>query len=179
MKFYITRHGETEWNAQNRICGRTDIPLTEKGLAQAHELGRRMKNEGKIPDLMVVSPMIRARQTAEAIREEIGEVEMIIDERIIEQNYGIYEGMDRGTEGFLRNKSQFAVKYPGGESQIQVAARGYNLIDELREKYPNRNIQLICHGGVCRILSTYFTDTDNDAFWRWSAQNCCLLEFDI
>ena len=62
MKLYTVRHGETEWNIVNRICGRTDIPLTENGVEQAKETAENLK--GTHIDLVLVSPMLRARQTA-------------------------------------------------------------------------------------------------------------------
>ena len=61
MKIFVARHGQTQWNADNKVCGRTDIPLTEVGLQQAEKLADNA--EGKDIDIIVVSPMIRARQT--------------------------------------------------------------------------------------------------------------------
>ena len=63
MKLYVARHGETEWNALNKVCGRTDLPLTEKGFQQAEKLAERTENLGI--DIIIASPMLRARQTAE------------------------------------------------------------------------------------------------------------------
>lgn len=180
MKFYVARHGETQWNALSKICGRTDIDLTEKGENQAHELGKRMKAEGKIPDVMVVSPMRRAQATAKAVLSELDkkDIEFITDDRLIEMNYGTYEGKDRNLQGFLENKGNFAMKYPEGESQMMVAARVYTLIDELKEKYHGKTVMLVCHGGVCRVIHTYFHDMDNKEFLKWSATNCCLTEYE-
>lgn len=179
MKFYVARHGQTEWNALNKICGRTDIPLTEVGEEQARAMGAKLK--GKKIDLVVVSPMIRAQQTARIAAQEAGIPEsiMVTDERLIEQDYGIYEGMDRLTEGFLNNKKNFACKYPGGESQLLVAQRTYNLIDELRKLHPDKNILLVCHGGVCRVINTYFNDIKNEDFARWGAANSSFIEYEI
>jgi len=59
---------------------------------------------------------------------------MQVDERLIEQNYGIYEGVDRKDEAFLKNKRDFAYKYPNGESMMQVAYRVYGLLNEIKEK---------------------------------------------
>ncbi|MBQ3918209.1 MAG: histidine phosphatase family protein, partial [Oscillospiraceae bacterium] len=64
MKLYYTRHGETEWNVLDNICGRTDIPLTAKGIEQAEELARNIAEMGLYFDLILVSLLQRAQQTA-------------------------------------------------------------------------------------------------------------------
>ena len=65
MTLYLTRHGETEWNVQNKICGITDVELTDKGRAQAKELGEKLRDY-KI-DLIVSSPLKRALETARMV----------------------------------------------------------------------------------------------------------------
>lgn len=179
MIFYVARHGQTQWNALDKVCGRTDIPLTELGEAQAKAMGEKLRGE-KI-DLVVVSPMIRAQQTARIAAEAAGIPLDIIttDERLIEQDYGIYEGVNRKDEGFLSTKRNFACRYPGGESHMMVAARTYSLIDELREKHPDKNILLVCHGGVCRVINTYFVDISNEDFFRWGAENSSFVKYEI
>lgn len=176
MKIYFTRHGETQWNALNKICGLTDIDLTEKGISQARELAEKLEDEGI--DLMIVSPMKRAQATAKIVAEKCN-VPIITDERLIEQNYGIYEGEDRKCEGFLNNKRNFAYKYPQGESMMQVAARVYSLIDEIKEKYAEKTVLCVCHGGVCRVANTYFRDMTNDEYFHYSLENCGLEEYEL
>ena len=93
-----------------------------------------------------------------------------VDARLIEQDYGIFEGRSVTDEAFLRAKRQFAVRYPGGESMMQVAARVYALLDEERAR-GGGPVLLVCHGGVLRLIRTYFEDLDNDAFFHYSAKN--------
>jgi len=176
MKLYVARHGETLWNAQNMVCGRTDIPLTETGLQQAELLAERTKNL-KIHRI-IASPLIRAVQTAAPTAERLG-LEIVTDERLIEQNYGIYEGVDRQDPGFLRNKRQFAFRYPGGESMMDVAARVYSLIRELKETCLGEDVLLVCHGGVCRLIRTYFEDMTNEEFFHYSEENANIREYDL
>ena len=66
-KVYFTRHGETVWNVENKICGMTDSPLTEKGRAQARELGEKLRTSGLRIDEILYSPLSRAADTARAI----------------------------------------------------------------------------------------------------------------
>jgi len=176
MKLYVARHGETEWNARNKICGRTDIPLTERGLAQAKILAE--KTADLDIDIIIASPMIRAQQTAAAVSEKCG-IPILTDERLIEQDFGIFEGMDRATPGYLANKRMFAYRYPGGESQMIVAHRVYGLVEELKEKYPDQNVLLVCHGGVCRVIRTYFEDMTNEEYFLYSEENAAVKEYEL
>ncbi len=176
MYIYAARHGETEYNAQNRICGLTDLDLTEHGVKQAEILAE--KALAKDIDLIISSPLKRAVATSNIIAEKL-KVSVIIDQRLIEQNYGIYEGKDRFDEGFLNNKRNFAYRYPEGESMLQVAHRVYSLIDEISVQYADKNVLLVCHGGVCRIINTYFRDMTNDEFVNYSQVNCGIEEYFI
>ena len=176
MKIYIARHGETAWNAENKICGRTDIPLNERGIEQAKLLAERLADV-RI-DRIIASPMIRARQTAQAVAEKYG-LHITLDERLIEQNFGIYEGKDRKDPDYLANKRMFAYRYPGGESQMDVAYRVYGLIEELKEKYPDEHVLLVCHGGVCRVLRTYFENMTNEEYFYFSEENANAREYQL
>lgn len=176
MKLYVARHGETEWNALNKVCGRTDLPLTEKGIQQAEKLAERTENLGV--DIIIASPMLRARQTAEPTAKRLS-LEILTDDRLIEQNYGIFEGVDRLDPGFLANKRQFAFRYPGGESMMDVAYRVYGLIEELKGKYPDKTVLLVCHGGVCRLIRTFFEDMTNDEFFLYSEENANVREYNL
>ena len=176
MKLYVARHGQTRFNAQNRVCGVTDLPLTQTGVVQAQNLAVRAKD--KDIDVIIASPLIRAQQTAAEVSRQTG-VPVITDSRITEQNYGIYEGADRKDSGFLANKRQFAVQYPGGESMMQVAARVYPFIDEIKKKYPDKNVLLVCHGGVCRVIKTYFEDMTNEEYFNYSPDNAFMAEYDL
>ncbi|NLI21503.1 MAG: histidine phosphatase family protein [Clostridiales bacterium] len=170
MELFVTRHGETEWNAGGRLCGRTDLPLNETGRAQSGALARELAALQAPIDLVIASPMIRARQTAAILAQALG-VPVETDERLIEQHYGEFEGGSSAAPAFLHNKRQFAVRYPGGESMMQVACRVYAFLDELRTREGLRGVLLVSHGGTCRVLNTYFEDIANDDFCQWRMQN--------
>ena len=177
MRFFVTRHGETEWNVLNKVCGRTEVELTDKGRRQAAELADRLVDK-KI-DVIIVSPMKRAVETGRIIAERCGVNDFEVDDRLIEQDYGIYEGVDRKDEGFLGNKRNFAFRYPGGESMMQVAYRTYGLIEALRGRFKGKNVLIVCHGGVCRVINTYFRDMSNEEFFFYSLENCGLEEYEV
>ncbi|MBQ2667963.1 MAG: histidine phosphatase family protein [Clostridia bacterium] len=178
MKLYVTRHGETAMNAAHRVCGRTDIDLTETGVEQAKEAGRKLQGLGIAR--ILVSPMIRAQHTARLIAEEIGfdPEKLETEPRLIEQDYGIYENTDWDGADFKRNKAQFAVRYPGGESMMDLAGRLYPLLDELKTKGGEPTL-IVCHGGICRVIRTYFEDLSNEDFPAFRLPNCAILEYDL
>lgn len=176
MKIYVARHGQTQWNAENKVCGRTDLPLTELGLQQAQRLADNAAD--RHIDLIISSPMLRARQTAKAVADRYN-LPVQIDERLIEQHFGIYEGVDRKDPRFLAGKRQLAARHPGGESMMQVAQRVYNLLDDVKKNYPGKNVLLVCHGGVCRIIRTYFEDLDTETLATYSPDNASLTEYEI
>ena len=92
--FYFVRHGETVWNVENKICGATDIELTEKGHQQAIETGQMILDMGIKADIILTSPLVRAKETARHISEITG-IPMKIEPRVIEQNFGIWESTPR------------------------------------------------------------------------------------
>ena len=98
MDLYVARHGQTLWNVQCKVCGRTDLPLTEEGLHQAQLLAQDAVGKGI--DVILASPMLRARQTAQAVAQVLG-LPVEIDDRLIEQDYGACEGVDRLDPVFL------------------------------------------------------------------------------
>lgn len=176
MRIFVARHGQTQWNAEKRVCGLTDLPLTEQGLQQAEALADALAEQPI--HLIISSPMLRARQTANAVARKRN-LPVMTDDRLTEQNYGIFEGVNRKDPGFLANKRQFAYRYPGGESMMDVAYRVYGLLNELKEKYPEKNILLVCHGGICRIVRTYFEDMTNEEFFNYSEKNATAREYQL
>lgn len=176
MKLYVARHGQTTWNVANKVCGRTDVPLTEKGQQQAKELAQAAKDCGI--DVIISSPLQRAYRTALAVSEATG-VPVRTDERLLEQNYGIYEGVDRDDPDFNANKRQFASPYPQGESMFQLCHRLYGLLDEVKEQYAGKTVLLVCHNGVCRVIHTYFHPISNEDFAKFKAPNAKLVEYGL
>ena len=172
MKIYVARHGQTEWNVLCKVCGRTDLPLTERGLEQARALA--LEAEKCNLDIIIASPMLRAQQTAQAVAERCG-LNVLTDERLIEQDYGECEGLDRLDPTFLSCKRNFATRYPGGESMLDLAHRVYGFLEDLKVKYPGKTVLLVCHGGVMRSIRSYFEDMTNEEYFGFSADNAKLL----
>ena len=176
MKLFVARHGQTTWNAQNKVCGITDVELTEKGIEQAKELANITQKHNI--DTIISSPLKRAIKTSQIVADK-NNITLQIEELLIEQNYGIYEGVDRKNDNFLANKRNFAYRYPNGESMMQVAYRIYALIDKIKEQYQGKNVLIISHGGICRIIRTYFMDMSNDEFFSYTLENGKLEEYEL
>lgn len=176
MKVYVVRHCTTEFNEKRIYCGHTDIPLSDIGLSEAKRLAEISKQYDF--DLVLSSPLIRARQTAEAI---VGSrnIPIIYDNRLIERSFGDLEekSVDRPDGKVCRYS--FAVKYPNGESNLQVAARIYGFLDEIKEKYSGKNLFIVSHGSVCRIIRTYFKDMTDEEFYSFSHRNGTIEEYEF
>ena len=120
--FYFVRHGQTVWNVENKICGATDIALTEQGHEQAIETGKKILSEGIQADEILYSPLQRAADTAKHISEITG-IPARVEPRLKEQNFGKWESTPRNGADFKLAKQSFACSYEGGESMLRLAQR--------------------------------------------------------
>lgn len=178
MKIYSTRHGQTDYNKDEIVLGITDLPLNETGTSQAAELAEDVKKLGDI-DIIIASPMIRAQTTAQAVAKLCG-IEIITDERLREWNYGEYEGKSRFTEGFAENKREFGVRMgKSGESLLQLGHRVYSCLDDIIAKYSTKNVLVVSHGGICRVIETYFHDMTTEKYSNWFMGNCEIIEYEV
>ena len=119
----FVRHGETALNRDGRLQGRVDSELSEKGREQAARLATRFASTAVTR--LIASPLLRARQTAAAIAEACG-VDVEIDERLIELDYGDWDGRPLAEMRPTRDAASFAdpnFSPPGGESLVDVSAR--------------------------------------------------------
>lgn len=180
-KFYFVRHGQTVWNVENKICGATDSPLTEKGHEQARETAAEIKRRmdaGEIHiDEIITSPLSRAYDTAEEISRITG-IPMRKEQRLIEQNFGKWESTPRDGQDFKLAKQNFIDDYEGGESMFRVAQRIYNLLDDIR-KEPDKVYLLVAHNGIARFIMSYFENMTNEEFAAFGVKNAELREFDF
>lgn len=174
-EFYFIRHGQTVWNVENRICGITDVALTELGHQQAIEAGREFLARGLHADEILHSPLARAADTARHVSEVTG-IPARVEPRLIEQNFGRFESTPRDGAVFHEAKKSFVCRYDGGESMLEVAHRVYSLLDELKAE-PDKTRILVAHGGIVRIVESYFRDMTNEEFASFSVKNCAILRY--
>ena len=174
---YFVRHGETVWNVENKICGATDSPLTEKGRNQAKELGKRIADEEIYFDEIIYSPLSRAKDTALIISAETN-VPARIEPRLIEQNFGKWEGTARNGVDFKADKENFATDYEGGESMLRLCQRIYNLIDDIKCE-DDKVYLLVAHNGIARAVNSYFNSMSNQEYASFGIKNCEIVRYDF
>jgi len=174
---YFVRHGESVWNVADKICGQTDVPLTEKGHEQAIETARQFLEQNIKADEILYSPLVRAAETARHISELTG-IPSREEPRLTEQNFGKWEGTSpRRSEAFTEDKKQFVTSYEGGESMLRLAQRIYNLLDELRAEADEKTYILVAHNGIARVIQSYFHDMTNEEYAAFGVKNCEIVEF--
>jgi broad specificity phosphatase PhoE len=143
----LVRHGETEWSRTGRHTGRTDVPLTDEGRRQAEVLGAHVSGHDFV--LVLTSPLSRARETC--VIAGLGE-QAEVDERLVEWDYGDYEGV---TTAEIRQTrpgwTVWAGGCPGGESVDEVGARADAVIERVRAA--DGDVALFAHGHVLRVLA--------------------------
>lgn len=177
MKYlYFVRHGQTIWNVENKICGATDIALTELGHQQAIETGKKILEEGIKADEILYSPLSRAKDTALHIAEMTG-IPAKEEMRLKEQNFGKYESTPRNGEEFKEAKKQFLNRYGNGESMLHLAQRIYNLLDELAAS--DKTYILVAHNGIARMVHSYFQEMTNDEFAAYGVPNCAVIRYEF
>ena len=172
--FYFVRHGQTIWNVENKICGATDIALTDLGHEQAIETGEKIREMGIKADMILTSPLIRASETARHISEITG-IPVKVEQRLIEQNFGKYESTPRNGAEFHEAKKLLASRYGSGESMLHLAQRIYNLLDDI--KAGDQVYILVAHNGIARIVESYFRDMTNEEFSSFGIKNCEVKEY--
>ena len=130
-KIVFIRHGESTWNKENRFTGWTDVPLSEKGLAEAAAAGRLLKEEGYLFDEAHTSVLSRAIKTLWTVLEEMDLmwIPAVHSWRLNERHYGVLQGL---------NKADTAAKY--GDEQVKIWRRSYAtrppLLEKTDERYP-------------------------------------------
>lgn len=175
---YFTRHGQTIWNVENKICGATDVSLTETGHQQAVELANDIKKQGLIIDEILYSPLIRSADTAKHISEITG-IPMRMEPRLKEQNFGRFESTARNGEEFREAKTHFIDHFGDGESMLHLAQRIYNLLDDIREEADKKTYLLVAHNGIARVVNSYFHDMRNEEYAQFGLKNCEIKRYDF
>lgn len=178
--FYFTRHGQTIWNVENKICGATDIALTDLGHQQAIDLGSKIAQENLEIDEILYSPLMRAADTAKHISQMTG-IPARVEYRLKEQNFGKYESTPRNGEEFRKAKENFVYRYEGGESMLQLCQRIYNLLDDIKKEAntSGKTYLLVAHNGISRAIESYFRDMTNEEFAAFGIKNCELRRYEF
>ena len=148
MTIYLIRHGETDWNRQNRLQGTEDIELNETGLMQSAECAAALR---AVPaGIILTSPLKRAKVTAEIISERLGGTPVIVEQDLTERDFGPLSGMVlRDRQALLGYSSD-----PRMEPFEHLAERLMGVLNRYIREDAYENILLVSHGGsINAILS--------------------------
>ena len=148
QQIVLARHGETAWSKSGQHTGRTAIELTEEGRVRARAIGRHLS--GRTFDLVLTSPMGRARETCELAG--LGAA-ALVDDNLLEWDYGVYEGLTTADIRATKDPhwSVWLSPVTGGESLEQVYARALQIV--LRVQSSPGDVAIFAHGHILRILA--------------------------
>lgn len=180
MNLYVVRHGETWANAEHRYLGALDPELTERGREQAASLSKKLP--GGI-EVLIVSPRVRAQQTAQILNGELN-LELLTMGEFRERDVGVFEGLTQAEAKAMHPQlwaqnitRQWAVGPTGGESIADVVARVHQGLVELAALYPERVVLLVAHGFVAKVIRALARGDFSD-FFNWQLSNGEMLVLD-
>jgi len=175
MDIIFVRHGQTDWNVQNKLQGRVDIQLNAEGRNQAQVACENLKDE-KI-DLIIASPLGRTIETATIITGD-RDIEILTDDNLLERDFGALEGMDRDA---IDIKSYWNLaknlEISDGENIQQFVERISNFLKYLKENYEGKRVLLVSHGGVSIALQYLFEGAGENGDLPTSIKNCEILKY--
>ena len=148
----LLRHGQTNWNIDFRLQGVTDIPLNETGIEQARIAGAvlaDLSQQGQPWDLILTSPLSRARDTAVMVGEAIGIPGVSVEELLLERSFGEAEGLSHEE---WKSKYNDTNHVPGGETLEQLEARAWILLQRLVDHHEGKRVLTVSHGALIRTL---------------------------
>lgn len=183
MELYIIRHGETDWNNDKRLQGRTDTELNEYGIELARITGEALKDVSF--DRIFSSPLKRAYHTAELIRGDRN-ISIETDDRLIEIAFGEYEGtpvseLPERFSDFFDAPDKF-VPAKGGETYEELVARAGSFIEEVLvpESEKLERMLIVAHGALNRALMINLNHQPIKEMWSGIFQrNCCVNIYEI
>lgn len=172
---YIIRHGQTAGNKAKRLQGRSDNPLNEVGIEQARELGVRLDRAGVRFERVYTSPLSRAIRTAELVAPGVGQE---VDERLIEMEYGPYEGMtldDPAPEVLTFFKDFAHNPAPEGmEPLCEIIERMGAFLEDVRDIAAQEDILVSTHAIAMKGALEYLTPDSAGAYWSTYIGNCAV-----
>jgi 2,3-bisphosphoglycerate-dependent phosphoglycerate mutase len=179
----LVRHGETAWNAEGRVQGQLDIPLSPTGLAQARAVAAALAGESF--DAIYSSDLVRVRQTAQSVVDRLKK-EPVLDARLRERHYGKFQSVTyaEAKEKFPEDYAQFRAKdldfdFGTGESLKQFAARSLAVVEEIVERHKGKSILVFTHGGVLEIVRRHATGAGLSTPRDFEIPNCAINRLEV
>lgn len=165
----LIRHGQTDWNKKFLIQGRENNPLNEEGIIQAHITANLLLNNDSNWDVIISSPLIRAVQTAEIIKDKLNlKSPIIINNNVIEREFGAAEGLTISEEVYDRINND---DYDNLETCKELQKRSMDTIIDIVKSFPNQKILIITHSHFIKGL---LTQIDSNFTWTSSLKNASI-----
>jgi broad specificity phosphatase PhoE len=182
---HLVRHGRTLGNVQRILCGSTDVPLDELGLEQARLVGERLSVLTET-DVLLTSPLDRARTTAGFIAERLG-LTPVARANLAEWNFGDAEGFtfDRLAEIYPEITARFAdtedndAGYPNGETRREFHDRVYQEFLDILHDYHDHRLIVVAHGGVIGSLLAQVQGRSPNDWLAYNIQNCSVSHLEV
>ena len=189
-KLVLVRHGQSQWNLENRFTGWVDVPITPLGEQEAHRAGRELKAAGIKFDLAFVSELIRANQTLAVILDELGRADLPVkkDAALNERHYGDLQGLDKAETIKKFGEAQvhiwrrsFDVKPPNGESLKDTADRTLPYFKKfiLPAVTAGQNVLVSAHGNSLRAIIMDLEKLTPEQIMKVEIATCRPIYYDI
>lgn len=189
-KLVLVRHGQSQWNLENRFTGWVDVPITPLGEQEAHRAGKELKASGIKFDLGFVSELIRANQTLAVILDELGRKDLPIkkDKALNERHYGDLQGLDKAETAKKYGDAQvhiwrrsFDVKPPNGESLKDTADRTLPYFRKfiLPAVTAGQNVLVSAHGNSLRAIIMEVEKLTPDQIMKVEIATCRPIYYDL
>lgn len=143
----LFRHGQTDWNIDFRLQGTTDIAMNETGVQQVFRASEVLKAQGW--DLILTSPLGRAKHTAELLSEALGLDAATVSDQLTERSFGVAEGL---TYEQWQQQYEGIDFIPGAEREIEVQGRARLLLDWISREYSGAKVLAVSHGALIRFV---------------------------
>jgi len=175
----LLRHGETAWNAAQRIQGHVDEPLNERGRWQAAQAAAALRGEGLAH--VYSSDLSRAHATAQALAQACGLAEVRVEPALRERGFGRFEGLtyaeveERWPDDVRRWRAREPGFEPGGGEAIEAFyARCVGIASDIATRHPGQGVALVAHGGVLDCLYRAATGAHLQARRTWQLGNASI-----
>ena len=154
MKLYFVRHGQTDWNIQNRLQGSVDVPLNNTGIQQARILADKLSPV--YIDVIISSPLKRALDTARIINQDRN-TELITDVALLERSFGCLEGIsgDKYDKNIFWDYTK-NYRYKDVEPVQEFFNRVHTYLEEVLKTYRDKSVLLVAHNGVNIATNCFF-----------------------
>ncbi len=179
-KWFLVRHGETDWNKDNRAQGHANPPLNDTGITQAHKTANLLKKKNVDVDIVITSDLIRARHTAEIIAKATG-AELIVDKGFRERHVGIAQGMKYEERRRLYGNATEAYENgpPGGESFKDFEEHVWASFRQHHATHRHKNVVVVTHIGTIHAILKRAKNWDLKQMIAHQTENAGFVEFDL